>query len=51
MSRTEKTELTVLCLILSGDEYLLQNRVKSGWQGPAMPGRHIENCEWKAVIK
>lgn len=45
MSRTEKTELTVLCLIRSGDEYLLQDRVKSDWWGLALPGGHIENGE------
>lgn len=45
MSRTEKTELTVLCLIRRGDEYLLQDRVKSDWRGLALPGGHIENGE------
>ena len=28
MSRTEKAELTVLCLVEDGDRILLQNRVK-----------------------
>lgn len=43
--RTEKVELTVLCLISNGDKYLLQNRVKSDWRGFTLPGGHIEHGE------
>ncbi|MBD5498504.1 MAG: 8-oxo-dGTP diphosphatase [Lachnospiraceae bacterium] len=45
MSRTEKVELTVLCLVRSGDEYLLQDRVKKEWQGFTLPGGHVEQGE------
>ena len=33
MSRTETTELTVLCLIHDGERYLLQDRVSKDWKG------------------
>jgi 8-oxo-dGTP diphosphatase len=42
MERTETTELTVLCLIQKDGKILLQNRVKTDWQGYAFPGGHIE---------
>ena len=45
MSRTENTELTVLCLVEDGDRVLLQNRVKNDWQGYALPGGHVEPGE------
>lgn len=43
--RTEKAELTVLCLVHRGDELLLQNRVKEEWKGYTLPGGHIEPGE------
>jgi 8-oxo-dGTP diphosphatase len=42
MERTEKVELTVLCLIHKDDQYLLQDRVKSDWKGFTLPGGHVE---------
>jgi len=45
MSRTENVELTVLCLIHKGDEYLLQDRVKKDWKGFTLPGGHVEKGE------
>ena len=45
MSKTEKVELTVLCLIEDGDKILLQNRVKNDWQGYTLPGGHVEPGE------
>lgn len=42
MNRTETTELTVLCLIQKDGKILLQNRIKTDWQGYAFPGGHIE---------
>lgn len=45
MARTEKIELTVLCLVHSGDAYLLQNRVKEDWKGYTLPGGHVEPGE------
>ena len=45
MSKTENTELTVLCLLHDDDRYLLQHRVKEDWKGYALPGGHIEAGE------
>ena len=45
MKRTENVELTVLCLIRRGDEYLLQDRVKKDWRGFTLPGGHVEPGE------
>ncbi len=45
MSRTERVELTVLCLVEDGDRILLQNRVKEDWRGYALPGGHVEPGE------
>lgn len=45
MERTEKVELTVLCLIHKDDQYLLQDRVKADWKGYTLPGGHIEPGE------
>lgn len=45
MKRTESVELTVLCLVRSGDRLLLQDRVKSDWHGFALPGGHVEPGE------
>ena len=43
--RTERVELTVLCLVEDGDKILLQNRVKKDWQGYTLPGGHVERDE------
>ncbi len=45
MSKTERAELTVLCLIRRGEEILLQNRTKADWRGYALPGGHVEPGE------
>ena len=45
MSRTEKVELTVLCLIHSENQYLLQDRVRKDWKGYTLPGGHVERGE------
>ena len=45
MKRTEDVELTVLCLIRNGDEYLLQDRIKKDWRGFTLPGGHVEQGE------
>lgn len=42
MKRTENVELTVLCLIRRGNEYLLQDRIKKDWRGFTLPGGHVE---------
>lgn len=45
MGRQETVELTTLCIVLRGNEVLLQNRVKDDWRGFAPPGGHIEPGE------
>ncbi len=45
MKRTENVELTTLCLVRRGEQYLLQNRTKKDWKGLALPGGHIEQGE------
>lgn len=45
MRRTEKVELTVLCLIHKGNNLLLQDRIKKDWSGFTMPGGHVEKDE------
>lgn len=45
MRRTEKVELTVLCLVYKDNEYLLQDRVKEDWKGYTIPGGHVEAGE------
>lgn len=53
MARTEKVELTVLCLVYQGDRLLLQNRQKQDWKGYTLPGGHVEPGESivEAVIR
>ncbi len=43
--RTENVELTVLCLVHTETEILLQNRIKKDWKGFTLPGGHIEKNE------
>lgn len=43
--RTERAELTVLCLIQDAERVLLQNRVKNDWKGYTLPGGHVEPGE------
>jgi len=45
MSKTENVELTALCLIQEGDQYLLQDGEGDDWQGYCLPGGHIERGE------
>ena len=45
MDRTERVELTTLCMVYRGDEILLQNRVKTDWRGYCFPGGHVEPGE------
>lgn len=42
MRCTENVELTVLCLIQKGNQYLLQDRIKEDWKGFTLPGGHVE---------
>ena len=43
--KTERVELTVLCLIENGDKLLLQNRIKDDWKCYTLPGGHVEAGE------
>lgn len=45
MDRTERVELTTLCMLTRGNEILLQDRVKTDWRGYCFPGGHIEPGE------
>ena len=45
MGRTERAELTVLCLLEKDGRVLLQDRVKDNWHGYALPGGHVEPGE------
>ena len=45
MDRTERVELTSLCMVHRGEEILLQNRVKTDWRGYCFPGGHVEPGE------
>lgn len=45
MDRTERIELTVLCLVHQGSRLLLQNRTKQDWRGYTLPGGHVEPGE------
>lgn len=45
MDRTERVELTILCLVHQGDLLLLQDRVKADWRGYTIPGGHVEPGE------
>ena len=42
MDRTERVELTTLCMICRGEELLLQDRIKTDWRGYCFPGGHVE---------
>lgn len=44
-NRTERVELTSLCMVYRGEELLLQNRVKTDWRGYCFPGGHVEPGE------
>lgn len=43
--RTERVELTTLCMAYRGEELLLQERVKTDWRGYCFPGGHVEPGE------
>ena len=45
MERTEKVELTVLCLVRDQGKVLLQDRIKKDWAGYTLPGGHVEPGE------
>lgn len=45
MKTSEKSILTVLCMVYDEDKILLQDRVKKDWMGLTFPGGHVEKAE------
>ena len=45
MARTEKVELTNMCLLQVGDKVLVEDRQKKVWPGITFPGGHVEAHE------
>ena len=46
MDRSERVELTVLCLVRDGERILVEDRQRGGsWCGYVMPGGHVEPGE------
>lgn len=45
LERTERVELTTLCMVYKDNKILMQNRVKDDWKGYTLPGGHVENGE------
>lgn len=45
MSRSEKVELTVLCLLEQDGFIFLQDRLAADWRGYTLPGGHVEPNE------
>ena len=45
MDKTERVELTTLCLIYQGNKLLLQDRKKEDWKGYTFPGGHVNRNE------
>lgn len=43
--RTERVELTNMCMVRRGGDVLVQERVASGWSGLTFPGGHVEKGE------
>lgn len=43
--RTERVELTNMCMVYDGENVLVQERISSGWPGLTFPGGHIEKGE------
>ena len=46
MDRSERVDLTVLCLVRDGEKILVEDRQRGGsWRGYVMPGGHVEAGE------
>ena len=50
MGNTEKTELTVMCMICDGTKILVQDRVNKDWPGVTFPGGHVEPGETQIIL-
>ena len=49
----ENVELTIMCMIVKGDQVLIEERTDKNWPGVAFPGGHVEAGEsfMEAVIR
>ena len=45
MDRSEKIELTVMCMLKDKNKILVQDRAKKDWPGISFPGGHVEKRE------
>ena len=45
MDRTEKVELTNMCMVRDGSKVLVLNRKDPNWSGVTFPGGHVEKGE------
>ena len=45
MDRSEKIELTVMCMLKDKNKILVQDRAKKDWPGISFPGDHVEKRE------
>ncbi|HEX3077632.1 MAG TPA: 8-oxo-dGTP diphosphatase [Lachnospiraceae bacterium] len=45
MSRSEKAEITTLCMVYDEDRILVQDRIDKSWPGICFPGGHVEHGE------
>ena len=53
MERTETVEFVNMCMVRSGNKFLVQDRKKKDWPGITFPGGHVEQGEsfTEAVIR
>ncbi len=45
MGRSERVEITNMCMLRDGDRVLVQDRKDPGWPGITFPGGHVEPRE------
>ena len=45
MRKTEKVEITNICMVFKNDEILVLDRKKKDWPGITFPGGHVEKDE------
>lgn len=45
MEKTQRSELTVMCMVCDGTKILVQDRLTEDWPGVTFPGGHVEPGE------
>ena len=45
MEKTQRAELTVMCMVCDGTKILVQDRLTEDWSGVTFPGGHVEPGE------